>query len=124
MVDDHESVNQKHLHSIIFIGILILILTIYLKSFPIIIILFEFIIFTILQIYFTNYVLYSKQFMELLISTVLFIFIFIVFYPYIYDNVNVDDNLMIVLFYFNWYYITHLITNMLSGNFNTFSQYQ
>jgi hypothetical protein len=124
MAENRESVNQKHLRSIIFIGILILILTIYLKSFPIIIILFEFIIFTILQIYFTDYVLYTKQFMELLISTVLFIFIFIVFYPYIYDNVNVDDNLMIVLFYFNWYYITHLITNMLSGNFNTFSQYQ
>ena len=124
MEDTRDSVNQKHLHSILFIGFLILILTIYLKSFPIIIIFFEFIIFTILQLYLPDYVLYTKQFIELSISTILFIFIFIVFYPYIYENVDVDNHLMIVLFYFNWYYITHLITNMLSGNFNTFSQYQ
>ena len=124
MEDTRDSVNQKHLHSILFIGFLILILTIYLKSFPIIIIFFEFIIFTILQLYLPDYVLYTKQFIELSISTILFIFIFIVFYPHIYENVDVDNHLMIVLFYFNWYYITHLITNMLSGDLNTCSQYQ
>ncbi len=124
MEDNNDTINKKHLTSTIFIGFLILILTIYLKSFALIILFFEYIIFTILQIYLTEYVLYAKQFFELSISTVLFIFIFIVFYPYIFENKNVDEYLIIVLFYFNWYYITHLITNMLSSNFNTFSQYQ
>lgn len=124
MENNQDTINQKHLNSIIFIGFLILILTIYLKSFPMIVILFEYIIFTILQIYLTEYVLYAKQYFELSVSTLLFIFIFIVFYPYVFENVKTDDYLVIVLFYFNWYYITHLITNMLSGNFNTFSQYQ
>lgn len=124
MEDNNDTINKKHLTSTIFIGFLILILTIYLKSFALIILFFEYIIFTILQIYLTEYVLYAKQFFELSISTVLFIFIFIVFYPYIFENQNVDEYLIIVLFYFNWYYITHLITNMLSSNFNTFSQYQ
>jgi len=124
MEDNNDTINKKHLTSTIFIGFLILILTIYLKSFALIILFFEYIIFTILQIYLTEYVLYAKQFFELSISTVLFIFIFIIFYPYVFENKNVDEYLIIVLFYFNWYYITHLITNMLSSNFNTFSQYQ
>lgn len=118
-----EYINQKHLISTIFIGALFLILTIYLKSFPMIVILFEYVIFTILQIFMTEYVLYAKQFFELSVSTILFIFIFIIFYPNIYENVNTQDYLIIILFYFNWFYITNLITNLLSSNFNTFSQY-
>ena len=68
MEDNNDTINKKHLTSTVFIGFLILILTIYLKSFPMIIIFFEYIIFTILQIYLTEYVLYAKQFFELSIS--------------------------------------------------------
>ena len=45
MEDNNDTINKKHLTSTIFIGFLILILTIYLQSFALIILFFEYIIF-------------------------------------------------------------------------------
>ncbi len=122
------SSEMKNLIVIFFISLALLIYSVYAGQFSLIIMSFEFIILSIVEYVFKYYgynLLGDKKFFEWIISTILFILVFMIFYQSIYpNNVNDIDLSLFVLFYFNWFYITNLITNFLNTRVNNYVQYE
>jgi hypothetical protein len=116
----------RNLLFIIFVGMCLLIYSVYTSQFSLIIIAVEFIILSAIEIVFKelDYILLGdKAYFEWIISTVLFILLFIVFYPSIYGTTD-DTMALFALFYFNWFYLTNLITNFLNTRINNYVQYE
>lgn len=122
------SSEMKNLLVIFLISLTLLIYSVYSGHFALIIISFEFIILSMVEYVFKYYgynLLGDKKFFEWIISTILFILVFMIFYQSIYpNNVNDIDLSLFVLFYFNWFYITNLITNFLNTRVNNYVQYE
>ena len=116
----------KNLLFIIFIGICLLIYSVYTYQFSLIVISVEFIILSVIEIVFKELdiiLLGDKAYFEWIISTILFILIFMVFYPSIY-GISGNNMGLFALFYFNWFYLTNLITNFLNTRINNYVQYE
>lgn len=116
----------RNLLFIIFIGICLLIYSVYTKQFSLIIIAVEFVILSVIEVVFKELdfiLLGDKVYFEWIISTILFILLFIVFYPSMYE-ISGNNMGLFALFYFNWFYLTNLITNFLNTRINNYVQYE
>ena len=116
----------KNILVVIFIGICLLIYSIYTSQFSLIILAVEYIILSIIEFVFRELdytLLGDKLYYEWIISTVLFISLFIVFYQSIYEKTD-DSMALFALFYFNWFYITNIITGFLNTRVNNYVQYE
>jgi hypothetical protein len=116
----------KNILVVIVIGISLLIYSIYTAQFSLIMIAVEFIILSVTEFVFRElgYILLGdKLYFEWIISTILFILLFVIFCSSIYKTT--DDNMaLFALFYFNWFYLTNLITNFLNTRINNYVQYE
>ena len=82
---------------------------VFVRKIPIFIILGEFLVFTVIQI-FTNIVT-MKEFYFLFISTILFIIFFVILQRTMLSDSQINNMLKILVFYVNWYYFSTLISN-------------
>lgn len=116
----------KNILVVIVIGISLLIYSVYTAQFSLIMIAVEFIILSVIEFVFRElgYILLGdKLYFEWIISTILFILLFVIFCSSIYKTT--DDNMaLFALFYFNWFYLTNLITNFLNTRINNYVQYE
>jgi hypothetical protein len=115
----------KNILTVIIIGISLLIYSVYTAQFSLIMISVEFIILSVVEFVFRelDYVLLGdKLYFEWIISTILFILLFVIFYPSIYETSN-DNMSLFALFYFNWFYLTNLMTGFLNTRINNYIQY-
>lgn len=117
----------KNLIVLFLIGISLLIYSVFNGQFSLIIMSFEFIILTIIEYllkYYGYNLLGDKKFFEWIISSILLIIIFGIFYPSIYENnTSSFDMSLFILFYFNWFYVTNLINNFLNNRVNNYVQW-
>lgn len=116
----------KNILTVVIIGISLLIYSVYTAQFSLIMISVEFIILSVVEFVFRelDYVLLGdKLYFEWIISTILFILLFVIFYPSIYETSN-DNMALFALFYFNWFYLTNLMTGFLNTRINNYTQYE
>jgi len=109
-----------------FIGICLLIYSLYTSQFALIILTVEYIILSIIEYSFKelNYIILGDQlYFEWILSTVIFILVFVVFYNLIYEKPT-ENMALFALFYFNWFYITNLINGFLNTRVNNYVQYE
>ena len=122
--------DTKNILAVIVIGISLLVYSIYTKQYALIAISVEFIILSVIEFSMRelNYiVLGDKVYFEWIISTILFILIFCIFYKSIYKDLNNNPSSsmsVIALCYFNWFYLTNLLTNYINSRINNYIQYE
>lgn len=122
--------DTKNILAVIVIGISLLVYSIYTKQYTLIAIAVEFIILSVIEFSMRelNYiVLGDKVYFEWIISTILFILIFCIFYKSIYKDLNnnpISSMSVIALCYFNWFYLTNLLTNYINSRINNYIQYE
>jgi hypothetical protein len=117
----------KNLIVVFFISLGLLIFSIFSGEFSLIIMSFQFIAFSMIEYvckYYGYNLLGDKKYFEWIISTILLIVVFVIFYQNIYPSNSTKDSMsLFVLFYFNWFYFTNLINNFLNTRVNNYVQY-
>ena len=116
----------KNILAVIVIGISLLIYSVYTSQYSLIFIAVEFIILSVIEFVMREFnfiLLGDKLYFEWIISTILFILIFVVFNSSIYKTPH-DSMALFALFYFNWFYLTNLLTNFVNTRINNYVQYE
>lgn len=117
----------KNLIVVFFISLGLLIFSVFSGEFSLIIMSFQFIAFSMIEYvckYYGYNLLGDKKYFEWIISTILLIVVFVIFYQNIYPSNSTKDSMsLFVLFYFNWFYFTNLINNFLNTRVNNYVQY-
>ena len=100
------------LFQMILLFIILIGMALYLRSMLVFIVIAELIVITLIQLF--TLAIEMKEYYFLIISSILFIFIFILLQRNRLNGNQINSLFIFLIFYVNWYYLTFYLTNLVN----------